>query len=132
MLNVQDNSFRPRFQVPLKVLAMDQSQPPVMDSFDAMQLQTSVAQEPSVPEEPAVPDLSGIVEPPPVEMPQIPPSEVSSLLGTSEEVPVIQEQPVQPATPEQSVPGMPQMENMGYDHGVSYLGFSRIRRWFSW
>lgn len=84
----------------------------------------------SLPQEPAVPDISSIMSAVdqssdqsgvPVadthpllgmEMPQIPPNEVSSLLGTTDEHPENHEAPLPPTD------GMPQMENMGYD-GVS-------------
>ncbi|XP_001602260.2 double-strand-break repair protein rad21 homolog [Nasonia vitripennis] len=92
-----------------------------------------------LPQEPAVPDISSImsaVDQSPdqtgvpvadthpllgMEMPQIPPNEVSSLLGTTEEHPDDHHESPLPPTD-----GMPQMENMGYDGNappVSYMGY---------
>ncbi|XP_015590228.1 double-strand-break repair protein rad21 homolog isoform X2 [Cephus cinctus] len=94
----------------------------------------------SLPVEPSVPDISGIipsVEPseiiggPPetptlgLEMPQIPPADVSSLLGAPEEQPVPQT-PTQPGEVPLQPSELPQMENMGYDQAqpqVSYMGY---------
>ncbi|CAB0043838.1 unnamed protein product [Trichogramma brassicae] len=63
--------------------------------------------------EPAVPDISSIMNSHgpdnplmSMEMPQIPPNEVSSLLGTADD----------------PVDDNPHMENMGYDHNAPFLG----------
>ncbi|XP_012271464.1 double-strand-break repair protein rad21 homolog isoform X2 [Orussus abietinus] len=62
-----------------------------------------------------------------IEMPQIPPAEVSSILGTAEEeppLPPVIPQPEEIITPQPAE--MPQMENMGYDQTqppVSYMGY---------
>lgn len=93
-----------------------------------------------LPAEPSVSDISGIipsVEPidtigaPPetpslrLEMPQIPPGEVSSLLGTTEEQ-AVPPTTVQPEDSSLQSSELPQMENMGYDQAqpqVSYVGY---------
>ncbi|XP_014208910.1 double-strand-break repair protein rad21 homolog isoform X2 [Copidosoma floridanum] len=88
----------------------------------------------SIPPEPPVPDISSIMSAVDqadmigagtsagvedqlfgAEMPQIPPNEVSSLLGTHDE-PMDQQQP----PPDD---GMPQMENMGYDQNAPPVSF---------
>lgn len=129
---------------------------------------TPMPAEVSLPQEPSIPDISGmmasvepseIMEPVPevpalsMDIPQIPPSDVSSLLGTNEEpIPQTEEQlphqtPLHPGPsvdhlqqmqiPEpiptqiqeiEQLPDMshlPQMENMGYDQTqpVSYMGY---------
>lgn len=66
---------------------------------------------------------SEIIEPtsevPPMgmEMPQIPPGDVSSLLGTDDQPPAMT-----PAPTHDLSDGLPQMENMGYDQ-VRFLIF---------
>ena len=97
----------------------------------------SPAHQPEVPlpQEPAVPDISSIMSAVDqsdmigagtsadnlmtMEMPQIPPNEVSSLLDTPEEH-VDEEPPASIPPPD----GLPQMENMGYDQNappVTYM-----------
>ncbi|XP_043286205.1 double-strand-break repair protein rad21 homolog [Venturia canescens] len=102
----------------------------------------------SVPAEPSVSDISSILPsvdssemhvPPteeapslPTEMPQIPPADVTNLLGVPPEEEI---QPPASVQPEVDVPilpssELPQMENMGYDqaqHQVSYMGYEDLQ-----
>lgn len=102
--------------------------------------ESPIPPEVTLPEEPSVPEISAVApsdEPTEVpvtqpeasltlEMPQIPPAEVSSILGAAEEeaIPPTPAPPIEvPALPSSE---MPQMENMGYDQAqpqVSYVGY---------
>ncbi|XP_011499866.1 PREDICTED: double-strand-break repair protein rad21-like protein 1 isoform X2 [Ceratosolen solmsi marchali] len=114
---------------------------PSMQAVQELSSEPSPVHQPevSLPQEPAVPDISSIMsavdqsdmigagassEHPllGMEMPQIPPNEVSSLLGSTEEH-VDEQQHHDDALPPSD---LPQMENMGYDQNappVSYMGY---------
>ena len=109
--------------------------PSVLQNQDIPIAPTPVSSEVPLPQEPTVPDISSIMSSVDqsdnllgLEMPQIPPNEVSSLLGTAEDH---HPEPLQSSNmPQSSIlpqhnnisqnSNMPQMENMGYDHVIIF------------
>ncbi|XP_014616388.1 PREDICTED: double-strand-break repair protein rad21 homolog [Polistes canadensis] len=140
----------PRPAPPQSIPAVEISQPlitaetvevPSIPPQTVSSAESPVPPEVTLPAESSVPEISGIVpsvestevpvtqpETPSLglEMPQIPPAEVSSILGAAEEeaVPPTPAAPVK--VPAMSPSTMPQMENIGYDQAqsqVSYVGY---------
>lgn len=101
----------PRSPIPPEV-----SLPPEASVADISAILPSVESIEAMSLPPETPSLS-------LEMPQIPPAEVSSLLGTTDQP---QPLPVQPEDTSLQPSELPQMENMGYDQGqtqVPFLGY---------
>ncbi|XP_046435735.1 double-strand-break repair protein rad21 homolog [Neodiprion fabricii] len=104
----------PRSPIPPEV-----SLPPETSVADISAILPSVESIESMSLPPETPSLNN------VEMPQIPPAEVSSLLGTDEQQQP-QVLPVQPEDVSLQPSELPQMENMGYDQAqtqVPFLGY---------